>query len=139
MLWLFFAPFLTVFCVSLNGLERLGLLFLHKPQTCFIHVWNISDGLKIFTPFSKVLKHMIHTSSGHTQQATSKGHRKRRTSIDTSSPYLLDSRVVASILNVSNKTTRTRTTTRERCLRDALPLPSTYQRFQYTVNSYFAS
>ena len=89
----------------------------------------ISDGLKIFTSFSKVLKHMIHTSSGHTQQATSKGHRKRRTSIDTSSPYLLDSRVVASILNVSNKTTRTRTTTRERCLRDALPLPTTYPRF----------
>jgi hypothetical protein len=25
----------------LNGLERLGLLFLHKPQTCFIHVWNV--------------------------------------------------------------------------------------------------
>jgi hypothetical protein len=55
---------------------------------------------------------MIHTSSSHTQQATSKGHRKQRTSIDTSSSYLLDSGsslsgtyiqrvgVVASILNV---------------------------------------
>jgi hypothetical protein len=61
---------------------------------------------------------MIHTSSGHTQQATSKGHRKRRTSIDTSSPYLLDSGsslsgtyiqrdgVVASILNVCSRTRR---------------------------------
>jgi hypothetical protein len=86
------AVFCSIFDRFLGEFEWLALLFLHKPQTCFIHVWNISDGLKIFTPlFSKVLKHMIHTSSGHTQQATSKGHRKRRTSIDTSSPYLLDS------------------------------------------------